>query len=212
MLEFTFYTKCKVGEYSLNIVPELRALRKAVDGIPHNRDRLLVKTLYLTASRVSEVAGRNAPSQRKAHGNELTWRLEDYENQKVLVLKVYTCKHKEARFRIIALPLNPKYEPWTKDLATFITGLGELRFNITRQRIWQIIRKRLDFIDSEIHPHSLRHWRLTHLVELYGFDPYDLTVYAGWTFKTGVGQSGQLDTYLHLDWRRYFSKLLKEIK
>jgi len=56
---------------------------------------------------------------------------------------------------------------------------------------------------------------LTHLAEHYGFEAYDLTVYAGWTFKTGLGRmgmsSGQLDTYLHLKWRRYYPKLLKPI-
>lgn len=58
----------------------------------------------------------------------------------------------------------------------------------------------------------LRHYRLTHLVEEYGFDAYDLTVYAGWTFKTIFkGSAGQLDTYLHLDWRKYYEKLLKPI-
>jgi len=200
-------------------VPSLQDLRNHVDVIPHKRDKLLIETLYLTAARANEIATRGIASDRttKACGSEITWRLDQFAVgkravERSLVLRLRTLKHKKPRYRSIAIPLNPLFEPWGIDIARQLVKSGELRFNITRRRIHQIVKKRLSGLDPDVHPHSLRHYRLTHLVEYFGFDPYDLTIYAGWKFGTGLkGSSGPIDVYLHLDWRRYFGKLLRKV-
>ena len=202
-------------------VPSLPELRKYVSIIPHRRDKLLIEVLYLSAARANEIAAKGSPSDTttKACGEEITWRQDLYQAAlrgatavKALVLRLRTLKHKDPQYRSIALPIDPQFEPWTVDIGRHLVKHGELRFNITRRRIHQIVSKRLEGLDPTAHPHTLRHWRLTHLVEYFGFDPYDLTIYAGWTFGTGLkGASGPVDTYLHLDWRRYFPKLLKRI-
>jgi integrase len=118
-------------------------------------------------------------------------------------------------YKIIALPMNPRYEPWTEDLLKWIVKTGSLSFPLTGDWINKgIVQPCLRELDRNVHSHSLRHWRITHLVSEYDFDPYDLTAYSGWTFKTtfgGMGMgSGQLDIYLHLAWKRYFKKLLRD--
>ncbi|RLI19929.1 hypothetical protein DRO54_07395 [Candidatus Bathyarchaeota archaeon] len=118
-------------------------------------------------------------------------------------------------WKYIALPCNPFYEPWTVELLKYIKQFRSLTFNLTRQRIWQIVKSCLKPLDPEIHTHSLRHYRVTHLASFYNFDGWDLCIYAGWTFKTTMGRlgmpSGQLDIYAHLPWKRYFPKLLKPL-
>ena len=194
-------------------VPNLRDFREFIEEIEHSRDSLLIKMLYLTACRVSELAGNISPSERQrglnVYGSKLSYDVVTEENHRILVLKIFTAKRHE--FKLISLPLEEKFEPWAGELHEFLEVAKSQPFQITRQRIWQIVNNRLSLLDPKIHPHTLRHYRLTHLVENYGFDAYDLTVYAGWTFRTTFGQSGQLDTYLHLDWRKYFPKLLRPL-
>ena len=90
-----------------------------------------------------------------------------------------------------------------------------LRFHLCRPAIEYIIRQNLRSLLPEKNKHNLknplRHWRLSHLAELYDFDGFDLTMFAGWTYGSsmaGQGASGMLDSYLHLSWKKYFKKLL----
>jgi len=180
--------------------------------------------LYLSACRVSEALTKVSPSEVLKHktdsyGTDLrvgvVHYLENGEDEPALLLEMRNSHRKEIAYRTVALPLNPKYDPWVKDLAKYILdNKKQASFNITRQTAWAIVKRN---IGSLIKKHAvkrrcnpLRHWRLTHLVDYYGFDPYrDLVGFAGWTFKGAHGGAGQLDTYLHLNWRGYFPKLLK---
>lgn len=201
-------------------VPNLPVFRKAVDDIPEKRDAMLIKVLYLNASRISEVLTRICPSDEgltHPYGTRMTWELMKYQDEHVLLIKTMVAKRKEDIFKIVALPCDPKYEPWTLDLLRYLKKekRRNLNFDITRQWAGDIFRLWLGKFYRSNPKRILnpwRHWRLTHLVEIFGFDPYDLCVYSGWTFKHGISGSGQLDTYLHLDWRRYFPKLLKPMK
>lgn len=123
---------------------------------------------------------------------------------------------KKMLYKMVAIPTNPTYEPWTLDILKYLQRhQARLNFDLTRQRIFQIVRKNLGDHFNGIHPHSLRHFRLTHLVSHYHFDPYDVTAFAGWSYSTGFGGMGvassQLDTYLHLSWQKYYPKLLKPL-
>lgn len=123
-------------------------------------------------------------------------------------------------FKSIALPCSPRYEPWTIDLLKYIKANGRLSFDLTRQRVWQIYRSYLStFLKTKgVHniKNPLRHFRISHLIEHYAFDPFDVTIYSGWTFGTtfaamGVQASPQLSAYAHLQWKKYFPKLLREL-
>lgn len=81
--------------------------------------KLLIEVLYLTAARANEIAARGSPSDTTTRpcGEEIGWRQDLYEKDgetvNVLVLRLRTLKHKEPQHRSIALPIHPKYEPWT---------------------------------------------------------------------------------------------------
>lgn len=179
----------------------------------------------------------------QAYGKHLTWKLVNFIPEtlgtpqggrdllkqgfeKVLLLKMPIAKRKRKSrkkepsledllvFKQIGLPCNPKFEPWTIDLLKHISKHKQLTFPLTRQWAWQLVKENLQQLDPKIHTHSLRHYRITHLIDYYGFDPYEVTIYAGWTIKTTAGQMGisagaPIDIYTHLTWRRYFPKLLR---
>jgi len=213
-------------------VPEFSVFRKAVDQIRSKRDSLLIKTLYLTAGRVSELITKVTPWEiehrmTKPYGVFLEWKLNEFKGERLLLLKMAVAKRRKKKkrkgktvsvlvYKTIALPTNPKFEPWTVDLLKHIVKSGNLTFSLTRQRIWQIVKQCLTHLDTHIHPHSFRHYRISHLVQVYDFNAYNITAYSGWTFKTSFGKmgmgSGQLDIYLHLSWKNYFPKLLKQVE
>jgi hypothetical protein len=206
--------------------PTMRKFRERVEKIPSRRDRVLIKLLYLTAAKVSEVTRKVTPydlttKSSKPYGQYLEYSFGDYSNQRVFLIKLAVAqrrvkrKHDLPYFKMIALPTPLTYEPWTRDLLTWIRD-GEdyqLSFDLTRNRVYAIIRTRLRDLDPTIHPLSLRRWRITHLVTRYEFTPYDIAVYTGLTFRTGFSQvdmSEEIgDTLLHSTWKQYFPKLLK---
>jgi hypothetical protein len=122
--------------------------------------------------------------------------------------------------KIVALPTSLKFEPWTRDLLVWIKKKGTLSFKLTRQWFWTLLRENLSGIlpkkGKKSLKNPLRHFRISHLVEYYGFDPYELTTYAGWTARStfsqiGISASPMIDVYSHLKWRMYLPKLLKPI-
>jgi integrase len=219
-------------------VPSMMDFRDAVERIVDHRNQVLIKFLYLSAARVSEVVTRVGKYDRDHlqswnYGSYMGWSLPEFhvtktKIEKVLLMKMAVAKRKVKQrkgeddpegtrrvvYKMIALPTTPKYEPWTGSLLKHIEHHGNLNFDLSRQMVWAIVTRELHQLDPHIHTHSLRHYRISHLVENYNLDPFDLTAIAGWTFKTTLsamgqgGASGQLDTYLHLAWRRYFAKLL----
>lgn len=123
--------------------------------------------------------------------------------------------------KVVALPTNRQYEPWTLDALKWIQkNKGKLSFDLTRFRLWQLLRENLSSIlpkTSKTTPKNpLRHFRISHLIEYYQFDAYQVTSYVGWkigsTFaQMGIAASPNIDAYAHLQWRLYFPKLLKPI-
>lgn len=216
-------------------VPEFKRMREHIDHIYKKRDRVLIKTLYLTALRVSEIVTEvtrydQEKGWSQAYGRYLDFSIAYYQvnrNHKEPVLlitaatakrKLKTKEEKERGFipKVIALPCKPIYEPYTEELLRWIQKHRTLSFPITRRRVLQIVKENLKELDPNVRTHSLRHWRITHLVTQYQFDPYDLCAYAGWSLKHGFGTVGvpvspQLDVYMHSAWQNYFPKLLKPI-
>ncbi len=149
------------------------------------------------------------------------------------VFTIRTAK-RDGKIRKIALPLEKKFEPWTEQLYNYYIGYGnEKVFPFTRQKAWEYaqetflglsypIEKYNLYNPEEIKPlpvkahlkpfrtHALRHLRATELIETFGFTGFDLSVYGGWTLRSMVGVGSALSRYAHLDWRRYFPKLLKK--
>jgi len=58
--------------------------------------------------------------------------------------------------------------------------------------------------------HALRHIRATELIDFCGLDGFDLSIYGGWTLVNIGHISSATSRYVHLQWRKYFPKILKE--
>ena len=213
-------------------VPEFIRFRKTIEKIRSPRDRNMFKLIYLCAARQNEVCNKvTREDNTKPYGNFLTWEITKFKAPKdTFVIKVAILKRKtkdpsSPKFRYVALPTDPLYEPWTVDLIKYMkqqaiekeTSLT-LQVNLTRQRVYQIIRDRI-YPKFGIKPNRelhfcniLRHYRLSHLVSEYNFGIMDLVAYAGWSVKAAAGRmgiaAGQSHLYLHLKWRKYYPKLL----
>jgi hypothetical protein len=114
--------------------PAVRDFREYVENIPSQRDRILIKLLYLTAAKVSEVTRKTTPydlekQSSKPYGQYLTYSFGDYEKQHVLLIKLAVAQRRVKRknnlphFKIVALPTLLTYEPWTRDLLVWIRDL-----------------------------------------------------------------------------------------
>lgn len=147
--------------------------------------------------------------------------IDDWRSGKVkvdpLLIKVLLGK---LFLKAVALPCSPKFEPWTSDLLKWIQKHHKISFDMTRVSFWRILRSNLSSIltkkDKRNLRNPLRHFRISHLIEYYQMDPYEITSYTGWTIRSTFGQLGisaseNLDAYAHLRWRQYFPKLLKSI-
>jgi len=210
------------------IAPNIRKFRELVEDIPSRRDSVLIKLLYLTAAKVSEVTTKVTPYDLKnklsqPYGQYLDYSFDDYEKQKAFLIKLAVAQRRVKRknhlpyFKVVALPTILQYEPWTYDLLTWVRDSHEhkLSFDLTRNRVYSIIRNRLRALDPTVRPHSVRQWRIAHLAALYGFTPYDIAAYTGSTVQTGFSQIDMneelVDTFLNVTWKQYFPKLLRQI-
>lgn len=216
-------------------VPSLREFRHKVDHILDPRTALLTKSIYLTAARGSEVTTHIDPYDKEhnrvrlPYGTYVKCHMDTFDHEelrhKVLVIEMPIAKRKlkttktkteeqklKLIFKPIALPCDPKYEPWTEDLINYIRKRGTLSFDLCRTRIRQLIIESFHRLDLDVTTHWLRHARLTHLSDFYKFDAEDLILMAGWTYQGAMGiRTGQLDRYVHSHWTRYFPKLLKPL-
>ena len=175
---------------------------------------------YLAGARVSEVCGRWAFTRDD-------YEVADFEGEPVLVCILKTAKRR-GRERAIALPLNPEYEPWSRDLLRYFEECRGVPFDWSRWTQWNYARRAFDGltyqIEDYVHPrvkrligrherdlrtHGLRHIRATELINVYRFNPVQLATFMGWKLSSALGGSRTMDRYVSLQWHDYFPKLLK---
>lgn len=161
-----------------------------------------------------------------------TFELGDIEAE-AAVFTIRTAK-RDGKIRKIALPLEKRFEPWTEPLYNYYLAHGSDKvFPFTRQKAWEYAQEAFSGLSYPIEKynkydlgnpkpkpvrahmkpfgtHALRHLRATELIETFGFTGFDLSVYGGWTLRSMVGVGSSMSRYAHLDWRRYFPKLLKK--
>lgn len=198
--------------------------REAVDSILSVRDQNLIKLLYLTSARPSEICTRTTPSElrnraSKPYGRQINWSFGTFKKEKdVLLIKVVLAKRRQSlpSYKIIALPIHPGFEPWTVDLLRRITQNKKLEFDLTRVTVNRIVKENLSpLLDREIRAKDLRQLRLEHLAKLYDFDHFDLEAVNGFNVKKNLllveNTDEKIKTLLQSAWRRYFPKLLRPI-
>jgi len=220
-------------------IPDVNIIRNRIRKASPEQAKYSLMSAYLFCARVSEIVGTKCPSDigttpRGVKGTSLNydtvlWRDQDIE---AAVFTVRTAK-RDGKIRKVALPLDAKFEPFTKSLVKYFERYdNSFVFPFNRQVMHSYARKLFTRLTYQIEPykhkdeqgkkqtihthdrkfatHALRHLRAAELMEHYGFDGIDLSTYGGWTLRSAVGIGSSLGRYAHLNWRRYFPKLLKK--
>ena len=222
-------------------LPPVDLIRKRIQTTRPDEAKYSLMAAYLFCARISEVIGRTCPSdlgKTIARGPQAkdvmvdTYTIGDI-SEDVVIWTIKTAKRK-GKERLIALPLNPEYEPYTKSLFNYFQGFdsNDYVFPFTRQKASEYSRsvfKGLQYpIDAykiyenglvtkeppdhnkPFRTHALRHLRATELLSRYKFDGTDLSVYGGWTLRSMMGVGSAMTRYINLTWNHYFPKLLKK--
>jgi integrase len=123
----------------------------------------------------------------------------------------------KVKMKTVPIICDIAVEPWCKDILLWLKnheGRDEhpLAFNFTEMTAQNIVKRCLGDFDPSIHPHSLRHFRSTHLQKNYHLDPYELASITGWTMKNVLAAKGQqassmMDVYIHVNWEDLIPKL-----
>jgi len=123
----------------------------------------------------------------------------------------------KCKMKTIPIIVDMAVEPWSKDILLWLSNHEgrekyPLAFNMTEMTCQNIVKRCLGDLNPSIHPHSLRHFRSTHLQRNYHLDPYELAFITGWTLKSMLAAKGQqassmMDTYIHVNWEDLIPKL-----
>lgn len=186
-------------------VPEAMTM-KEIESFRHTyagEDQAVFNFCYLTGARVSEaLACRKQDIQvRKSRD------LGDY-----LTVRLVTLKNKKVPFRDIPVPIRESEELMANQIFGYMIAYkirdGDRIFNLTRTNAYNRLAKRIMKVraidkrkkeiiqdyEKPMNPHYLRHCRLTHLVQHYGFDELRLMRFAGWS------NTNPATVYVHLNW------------
>lgn len=196
-------------------------IRKKIESLNHNIIRGALKFQYITGTRVSEVVGKYCVTGKD-------FELQSWEDHPLVLFKIKSAK-KDGEIRLVALPLEEQFEPWTKGLVELFKKRDQSKVFTIKKRSVQTYAKNL-FKDlgleydvenyyykdvgwtkkhkRNITTHGLRHFRATDLAMNYRFDELDLDIMLGW--KLGI--KGMASRYVMGQWYRYFPKLLKPLK
>lgn len=210
-------------------VPEPKEIREIIQSVSRTKIRTALMFQYITASRISEVCGKWAITGRSFETT--TWGEEP--EKPVLVFKLFSKTMNEIP-RSVALPLEAKFEPWAKDVLMYCLNRQTQNKNgkifkvapRTIQRHCEKLFKGLSyFVEGYSHlkekvpghyrnviTHGLRHIRATELLNKYGFDGIDITIFCGWSITRSLMMPRMAKRYVYGQWARYFPKLLKPYK
>ena len=118
--------------------------------------------------------------------------------------------------KTVPIILDDRIEPWGRDIANWLIhtelSKGQLNFKFGSTTATKIVKANLRGMDKHFHLHLLRHYRISHLITNYGFNPYELTSFTGWSIGStfgalGIKASSNIDVYSHLSWKSYIDKL-----
>lgn len=223
---------------SMSELPSVDSIRKRINKAEPKEAKYCLMTAYLFCGRVSEVISRICPSDlnktsaRGPTGKDA--KLRTYKlgaiKEDAVVFTVRTAK-RQGKERQIAIPLSPKYEPFSEQLYNYFLEFGkDSVFPFTRQKAHGYARKAFSGFKYQIEyykiwengkiksepsthmrgfrTHALRHLRASELLNEYDFNGVELSAYGGWTLKSTVGVGSAVARYAHLGWKKYFPKLL----
>lgn len=130
-------------------------VRRIIEVAENLHDRLMIRLLWVTGCRVSELVGdktRKKVVAKGVHVDDIIW------NDKVIVME--TLKRKRPYLRRV--PIDDETIRMLMDYVSKYKIRGKL-FDITRQRVFQILRETgrragiTNVGNGKLHPHHLRH-------------------------------------------------------
>ena len=217
-------------------LPETETIRKRIEKTKDETIKNLFKLEYLGCARISELVAKKCPSQthtkvygvRGSFAKKATYH-KGKERHDVAVFSIPTAKH-NGSIRQIALPLEKKYEPFAESLLGYIQEFGDdYVFPITAQQAYVMSKELFDGLTypieeyrktkllpyipkhmKDFRTHALRHVRASELIDVFDFNAPELSLYGGWSLRGLTGASSALSRYTHLQWKKYFPKLLVE--
>lgn len=217
-------------------LPTVEKIRSRIEQVEHPEMQILLKCSYLFASRISELVSKACPSDNTVARGGTGKDAQRFSftigalRSECAAFKLRTAK-RGGKERIVCLPLAKQFEPWTQNVYDYyVSRDSNPLFPYTRQRVGQLtreafkgytypieryvtvkdgVKKVVDEHKRSFRIHALRHLRATELIEVYGFDGIDLSVYGGWTLRSMIGIGGSMERYMHIQWQRYYPKLLK---
>lgn len=166
------------------------------------RIRALFFFCYLTGARISEALATTPKDINRTSSQELG----DY-----ITVRLLTRKNKRIPIRDVPVPLRHREGEMMAYMDAYLNverpARGSRNFGyLTRTNAWNRLsevkvvvralhgRDIIEKYERGINPHYLRHCRLTHLVQHYGFNEIQLMRFAGWT------NTKPATVYVHLNW------------
>lgn len=191
--------------------------------------------LHVTGCRISEAITKQAAwdaARVGMTGNLLDYSIQDYNGEEALVWQFHTLKRSGHPERIVAFPLSPDYEPYSKEILQAWEKTEKNPWHITRvvtyhanREIFQgfgymiepqrIVKDGKVIFEADKHmkkfsDHAHRHIRSRELTFRNGFTDNDLMVFFGWSPIT-MGKNPWVQRYQNLRWQDYFPKLLRRL-
>ncbi len=213
----TFYDSTYKKKKPLPHVVTLEYLYRISEQLNDTESKALFYALYLTGARISELL----ETERK------DYHVENYRGYKVMYVDLITLKRKQKMIRSVPIMLDYSRTDEELKMADLLWKYiitmkpDQSPFPFVRKTAWKKIRTPIsvravspngEYLKNHeflIHPHYLRHCRLTHLVQYYRYDTSYLKKITGWTNDTPAKVYVQLDTTALID--RILERQLMEV-
>lgn len=179
--------------------PSQEAILQKLLTIEDKELRALGAFLYSTGARISEVLG-----DKKKNRPALQYGAVEYKSvdkHRYAEVRLTTLKNRMKGLRFVAVPM---FIPIEVQIWSYFSSLYEHRIDTifkkydtqnARITVWNKFSSRISFVtdvmdlktkrmeqkEVRLHPHLLRHFRLSHLVTLYNYNPFQLQEFAGWS-------------------------------
>ena len=169
--------QCYLGKEK---VPSVKEIIELAESIPDERTKCLFILTYLTAGRMQELVRYTHNKENRSSVKSTDIEIKEIDNRKILLINLRNEKNRDKHRKEIPVPLdideNKKLFNMIVPYLNTVGATDEL-FPFSYKRAYALLNK----ITPDWNPHYMRHIRLTHLVTIYGYREYQLTMYAGWS-------------------------------